>query len=69
MTHYSIRHMGTPGPPDDPAEPTEAADLHIMLIPSDQPCVPARERNSVRNMWGRLIRMTLWSSPKRRTST
>jgi hypothetical protein len=69
MTHYSIRHMGTPGHPDDPPELTEAADLHIMLIPSDQPCVPAREKGSVRNMWGRLVRMTLRSSQKRRTST
>jgi hypothetical protein len=51
MTHYSVGDMGTLGP-DDPPELTRAADLHIMLLPSDQSYAPAGERDSADLAWG-----------------
>jgi hypothetical protein len=43
MTHYSVGDMETPGPDDPPEPTTRAADLHIVLLPSDQSCAPAGE--------------------------
>lgn len=44
MTYYPVREMEAPSS-DDPPELTEAAELHIMLLPSDQWCPPAGERD------------------------
>jgi hypothetical protein len=48
MTHYSVGDTGTLGPEDSP-ELTHAADLHIMLLPSDQSCAPAGGDDSARD--------------------
>jgi hypothetical protein len=45
MAHYPLRDIGETSP-HDPLELTEAAELHIMLLPSDQACAPAGERDS-----------------------
>jgi hypothetical protein len=45
MTYYPVREMGAPTS-DDPPELTEAAELHIMLLPCDQSGPPAGERDS-----------------------
>lgn len=45
MTHSPVRDMGPLGS-DDPPEPSDAAALHIMLLPDDQSCAPAGERDS-----------------------
>jgi len=42
MTQYSVGDMRTPGP-DDPPELTPAANLHIVLLPTDRPCAPPGE--------------------------
>ena len=45
MTYFSVRDMEPPGP-DDPPELTDAAELHIMLLPSDQSYASAGDRDS-----------------------
>lgn len=46
MTYFSVSKMGPPSPDDPLLEPTAAAELHIMLLPSDQSSAPAGERDS-----------------------
>jgi hypothetical protein len=44
MANYPLRDIGETSP-HDPLELTEAAELHIMLLPSDQACAPAGGRD------------------------
>jgi hypothetical protein len=43
---FPVRDMGPPSPDDPMKELTAAAELHILLLPSDQSCAPAGERDS-----------------------
>jgi hypothetical protein len=40
MTYFSVGDAVPPNP-DDPAEPGPDAELHIMLLPVDEPSVAA----------------------------